>query len=211
MLEPSCKAESSRGEGFPAGSCSSSREDWKGQCRMCLWGNEEVYFTEAHSRDFKCLLLVQILRKTLLQGHMRLCVLQAAAAAAERRARDDAGCACGAKGGTSFTEAEVIELESQLSSAASCQQKVTRESDAQQSGNAEHQSAIGSRAHAQNGTGSEAIPQQQSVQVGLQSGFADRHVHQQRGGTVEQKQSEHQQEDLIDLTADSDHEPEVSD
>jgi len=158
---------------------------------------------------FKCLLDVQIL--SLLQGHMRLCVLQAAAAAAERRARDDAGCACGAKGGTSFTKAEVIELESQLSSAAPCQQKVTRESDAQQPGDAEHQSAIGSRAHAQNGTGSEAISQQQSVQVGLQSGFADRHVHQQRGGTVEQKQSEHQQDNLIDLTADSDHEAEVID
>ena len=142
---------------------------------------------------------------------MWLCVLQAAATAAERRARDDAGCACGAKGGTSFTEAEVIELESQPSSAPPHQQNGTRESDAQQLGSAEQESAIGARAHGQNGTGSEAVFQQHSVQVGLQDGFADRYVHQQRGGTVEQKQSEHQQEDLIDLSADSDPEPEVID
>lgn len=138
-------------------------------------------------------------------------MLQTAALAAERRARDDTGCACGAKGGTSFTEAEVIELESQPSSAVPRQQNGTRESDAQQLGNAEHQSGIGARAHGQNGTGSEAVHHQQSVQVELQSGFADKHVHQQRGGIVEQKQFEHQQEESIDLTADSDPEPEVID
>ena len=56
-----------------------------------------------------------------------LMVLQAAAAAAERRARDDAGCACGFKGSTAFTEAEIIELESQPGSAPASQQNSKQE------------------------------------------------------------------------------------
>ena len=54
-------------------------------------------------------------------------VLQAAAAAAERRARDDTGCACGLKGSTAFTEAEVLELESQPGSAPVSQQNSKQE------------------------------------------------------------------------------------
>ncbi len=116
--------------------------------------------------------------------------MQAAAAAAERRARDDAGCACGAKGGTAFTEAEVIELESQPSSAAAQQAQGTGIPGVQQLAHGEPSSASALSMQSQSCATLDATSQQQAAVNG------------------NRKQT---REELIDLTADSDDEPDVID
>ena len=133
-------------------------------------------------------------------------MFQAAAAAAERRARDDAGCACGAKGGTLFTEAEVIQLESQPSSAAAQQEEGSREPGLQQLGDAEQNKASAARMQGQMG-----IPLDGESPQGGE--YFERHVPQQRGGVSEEKQAREEvyMQEPIDLTADSDIEAEVLD
>lgn len=135
-------------------------------------------------------------------------MLQAAAAAAERRARDDAGCACGAKGSTSFTEAEVIELESQPSSAAPRQRQSMPESSAKQAGNASQRSSSKARVDSQAGTNLGARAQHDRGILQKQPHVT--RVHQQQGeSNLKRGQAMQQQEGPIDLTADSDGEPEV--
>ena len=133
-------------------------------------------------------------------------VLQAAAAAAERRARDDAGCACGAKGGTSFTEAEVVELESQPSSAAAQQAQGTGIPGVQQLAHGEPSTASASSMHGQSCAALAATSQEQAE-------LLQRHKHQQTAvnGNRKQIREEVDMRELIDLTADSDDEPDVID
>ena len=131
-------------------------------------------------------------------------IVQAAAAAAERRARDDAGCACGARGGTSFTEAEVIELESQPSSAAAQQAQGTGNPEAQLPAHGEQNEATASRVQGQNCVALDATSQQQRELL---------HGHRQQqtavNGNSKQTREEVDMQELIDLTADSDDEPDV--
>ena len=135
-------------------------------------------------------------------------MLQAAAAAAERRARDDAGCACGAKGSTSFTEAEVIELESQPSSAAPQQRRSKPESSAKQAGNASQSSSSKARVDSQASTDLGARAQHDRGNVEKQP-QATRGHQQQGDNNLKRGQAMQEQEGPIDLTADSDGEPEV--
>lgn len=133
-------------------------------------------------------------------------VLQAAAAAAERRARDDAGCACGAKGGTSFTEAEVTILESQPISAAAEDSRSTRDPSVEQPGDAKQNTANAIRLQGQGGKSMDVSAHQQSE-------LCSRHAPQQRGDTGKQERTREEvdMQELIDLTADSDAEPELLD
>lgn len=126
-------------------------------------------------------------------------VVQAAAAAAERRARDDAGCACGAKGGTSFTEAEVIELESQPGSAAAQQALGTEEPGVQQPAHAEQSRAGASSMQGQSCVALEATPQQQGELL-----YGRKHQQTAVNGKRKQSREAADMRELIDLTADSD-------
>ncbi|CAL5229206.1 g12489 [Coccomyxa viridis] len=124
---------------------------------------------------------------------------EAAAAAAERRARDDAGCACGAKGGTSFTEAEVIELESQPGSAAAQQALGTEEPGVQQPAHAEQSRAGASSMQGQSCVALEATPQQQGELL-----YGRKHQQTAVNGKRKQSREAADMRELIDLTADSD-------
>ena len=131
-------------------------------------------------------------------------VLQAAAAAAERRARDDAGCACGLKGSTAFTEAEVIELESQPSSAPASQQNSKQRpsvtvhscSEPLNPSRPRPSNSIGSLESGERGT---------NKLLNQMHGDAAR----QADGSVQERVSLQSQEDLIDLISDSEGEVEV--
>lgn len=128
--------------------------------------------------------------------------------AAERRARDDAGCGCGAKGGTSFTDAEVIELESQPSSANVHEQKGKQAAATHTASHTDPHKLSRTGVGTLDGTDSSSRPQQHDADAAKQLDF-------KKGLGVwrdeEQKYSMQKQEEAIDLTADSDIEPEVLD
>ena len=133
-----------------------------------------------------------------------LMVVQAAAAAAERRARDDAGCACGLKGSTAFTEAEVIELESQPGSAVASQQDSKQEPSVPSHSRSEPLNP--SRPCPSDSTGSlESREQGTAKLLNQMHGDAER----QADGSLQGRVSLQSQEELIDLVSDSEGEVEV--
>ena len=133
-----------------------------------------------------------------------LMVLQAAAAAAERRARDDAGCACGLKGSTAFTEAEVTELELQPGSAPASQQNSKQEPGVPSHSRSEPLNA--SRPCPSDSTGSlESREQGTTKLLNQMHGDAER----QADGSLRERVSLQSQEELIDLVSDSEDEVEL--
>ena len=133
-----------------------------------------------------------------------LMVLQAAAAAAERRARDDAGCACGLKGSTAFTEAEVIELESQPGSAPASQQTSKQEPGVPSHSCVEPLNS--SKACPSDSTGSVESREQGTTKL-LNQMHCD--AERQADGSLQERVSLQSQEELIDLVSDSEDEVEV--
>ena len=132
-------------------------------------------------------------------------VLQAAAAAAERRARDDAGCACGLKGSTAFTEAEVTELESQPSSAPTSQRNSKQEPSVPPLICSEPLNP--SRPCPSNSIGSqESRVHKASKLLNHMHGKAER---QADGSLKERVSLQSQENELIDLVSDSEGEVEV--
>ena len=135
-----------------------------------------------------------------------LMVLQAAAAAAERRARDDAGCACGLKGSTAFTEAEVIELESQPSSAPASQQNSRQEPSVPSHSRSEPLNPSRPCQCPSDSTGSlESREQGTTKLLNQMHGDAERQV----DGSLQERVSLQGQDELIDLISDSEGEVEV--
>lgn len=119
--------------------------------------------------------------------------MQAAANAAERRARDDAGCACGLQSGTHFSNEDIVAIENGQQDVSASSRRLMVSTDPDRA----------AQRHVQHST-------RRSRLNSIASGSGPNKSFQQEGRRTEHKQSQKYSieagamEDVVDLTIDSD-------